>query len=131
MEMFYYRCKQILEEILLPQGFVLGAESSAGLGRSVGFAKGELQVLWLYDLREQRLVLKMEQERKTVDIESFYGVEQLRSDFLVGLEGMLNAQGLSIAEHNKRLAMDDLASLQADKSQPNFLSNLFGRISRK
>lgn len=131
MEMFYYRCKQILEEILLPQGFVLGAESSAGLGRSVGFAKGELQVLWLYDLREQRLLLKSEQGRKTTGSATFYHAEQLRSNFLPSLEDMLDAHGFSITEQNRRLAMDDLASLQADKSQPNFLSKLFGRISRK
>jgi hypothetical protein len=126
MEEFYYRCKQILEEILTSQGFTEGAEDPSGLGRSIKFTKDELHVVWLYDLREQMLLLKMEKERKTLEKGYFYAVEKLQSDFLPKLEEMLHAHGFTIPEQNKKLAMNDLASFRAQKAKKGLFSKLFG-----
>jgi hypothetical protein len=126
MEEFYYRCKQILEEILTSQGFTEGPEDPSGLGRSIRFTKDELQMVWLYDLREQMLLLKMEKEKKALEKGYFYTVEKLQSDFLPKLEEMLTAHGFTIPEQNKQLAMNDLASFQAKKTKKGLFSKLFG-----
>lgn len=113
MEEYYYRCKQILEEILTTQGFTAQAEAVT-LGRSIAYIKDDLEVVWVYDLRDQMLFLGMRKNKKKVGSGNFYSVEQLRNGFLAKLEGMLSAQGLVIPEQNRQLAHDDLATFQTE-----------------
>ena len=126
MEVPFYRCKQLLEEILTSQGFTAEAENTSGLARSVKFTNGDIQVLWMYDLRDKLLLLKMDKKRKTVGSGYFYSVEQLQNEFLGKLEEMLHAQGFVIPEENRQLVLDDLSSLQTKTDRKGFLARLFG-----
>jgi hypothetical protein len=127
MEEFYYRCKQILEEILASQGFTARPENTAGLGCSIRFTGKDLRITWLYDLRDRVLILMMERDRKRLAQGLFYSPEQLQEEFLPGLEEMLTTQGLVIPEKHRQLALEDLAAFQPTKKQKGFLSGLFGR----
>ena len=137
MQEYYFRCKQILKEILPTQGFTTEAENSLGLGSSIRFTKDDIQIMWLYDLRDQLLVLQMEKEKKVVERRYFYGVEKLQSDFLSKLEEMLRTLGLEIPEQNRRLAMDDIASFPTRKAkktkkvQKGCLARFFGGKSSR
>jgi hypothetical protein len=125
MEQYYYRCKQILEEILTTQGFAAQAETAA-LGGSLVFIKDDLEVIWLYDLRDQMLFLGMRKSKKNVGSGNFYSLEQLREGFLAKLEELLKSQGLEIPEQNRRLANEDIASFQTEKTKKGLLAGLFG-----
>jgi hypothetical protein len=131
MEEFYYRCKQILEEILTSQGFSPQAEDPAGLGRSIHFTQDDFKFVWLYDLRERMLLLKLEKEGKTVGKGYFYSAKQLQSEFLARLEELLGAAGCVIPERNRRWAVEDLASFQEQAARKGLLSKLFGGTSSK
>ncbi|GEM_PF-2688340 len=98
MEEHYYRCKQVLEEILAKQGFTAQAESSAGLGRSIYFEKDALRVWWLFDLRDQMLMLRVTKDNKTVGQAYFYSGEKLESELIAKLDELLSAQGIDIPE---------------------------------
>lgn len=129
MEQFYYRCKQILEEVLKTQGFTTQAETIA-LGRSIIFTKEDLDVLWGYDLRDQMLYLGMRKNKKSVGSTNFYSTEQLRQGFLTKLDEMLKGQGLTIPEQNRQLASNDIASFQTEKTRKGFFDGLFGKKSK-
>ena len=126
MEEFYYRCKQLLEEILTTQGFTEQAEKIA-LGSSIGFTKDDIEIIWLYDLRDRMLFLGMTKSKKYIEKGYFYSVEQLKSGFLPKLEEMLDAQGLAIPEKNRRLAIEDLGSFHPPKAKKGFFARLFGK----
>jgi hypothetical protein len=130
MEEYYYRCKQILEEILTTQGFTAQAETIA-LGRSIDFIKDDLVVDWSYDLRDQTLFLEMRKNKKRVGTGAFGSAEQLKKGFLAKLEEILNAQRLAIPEQNRRLANDDLVSFQTEKTKKSLFAGLFGGKSSR
>lgn len=112
MEEFYYRCLQILEEVLESQGFQAQGERSDGLGRSIRFQRNGVGVTWSIDHREQSLSLVMAEEGVAVARGDFYSVEALREDFLRKLEAILASLGMSVPEANRRLAENDLASFR-------------------
>ncbi len=60
----YYHYRSILQEMLEGQGFSSLPENSQGLGRGCSFERGPLQISWLYDLRDQMLILIGQDESK-------------------------------------------------------------------
>jgi len=107
-EAYYYNCRQILEEVLSPHGFSEG-EEQAGLGTSTDFVRETVTFRWLYDLRDQLLLLSMLEGRKTLQKEYFHSAGQLQSGFLPALEKMLVQLGLDIPESSRSTAKEDLA----------------------
>jgi hypothetical protein len=65
IEEFYYRCRQLFQEILSPQGFTEQEEKIA-LGFSTGFTKGDLEIVWLYDQRDQMLMPGLKEGTKNL-----------------------------------------------------------------
>ncbi|RJP54142.1 MAG: hypothetical protein C4586_00370 [Anaerolineaceae bacterium] len=125
MEEYFYRCKQILEEILTSQGFIAQPETYS-LGQSIVFIKDDLEVIWLYDLRDQGWYLGMMKNKKSVGSGNFGNIEQLKKSFLTKLEELLSSQGFAITERNRHLAIGDLTSFQTQKTKNGFLAGLFG-----